>query len=106
MLLDMQMEDGTPYKRYTNGAFHPGHEEEMQDSARQPLPGQVGHCDYSPEGSDQVCSLVPCRTYFSFLLMGLAPELRAREVSMGSIWARQLLCCFLTEPSAWCLCIM
>ena len=53
--LNMQMEDGTPYKRFDNGAFLSG--EEMQDSARQPLPRQVGHCDYSPEGSDQVCPL-------------------------------------------------
>ena len=56
MLLGMQMEDGTPYKRYNNETYHNGHEEEMQDSARRPLPGQVGHSDYSPEGSDQVCS--------------------------------------------------
>ena len=49
------MEDGTPYKRYENGTFQQEHGEQMQDSARQPLPGQVGHCDYSPEGSEQVC---------------------------------------------------
>jgi hypothetical protein len=52
----LQMEDGAQYKKYENGVFHPEH---VQDSARQPLPGQVGHCDYSPEcsteGSDQVC---------------------------------------------------
>lgn len=52
----LQIKDGTQYKKYENGVFHPEH---VQDSARQPLPGQVGHCDYSPEcspeGSDQVC---------------------------------------------------
>lgn len=58
MLVDLQMEDGTPYKRYEDGTFHSGQEEQMQDSARQPLPGQVGHCDYTPEGSDQVCPLL------------------------------------------------
>lgn len=61
-LSNVQMEDGTQFKGqgpekgwFENGVFHPSH---VQDSARQPLPGQVGHCDYtpdhSPEGSDQV----------------------------------------------------
>ena len=54
MFLDVQMEDGTPYKRYENGTFQQADGERVQDSARQPLPGQVGHCDYSPEGSEQV----------------------------------------------------
>jgi len=50
----MQMEDGTPYRKYDNGVYNADHELGPQDSARQPLPGQVGHCDYSSEGSDQV----------------------------------------------------
>ena len=54
--LHLQMESGRSYENpaYENGVFHNGLD---HDSARHPLPGQVGHCDYSPEhspeGSDQ-----------------------------------------------------
>ena len=63
--LDLQMESGRSYENpaYENGVFHNGLD---HDSARHPLPGQVGHCDYSPEhspeGSDQAITQAQARS--------------------------------------------